>query len=183
MLAVFGLFTQVHGQKKYQQPELPKEELADIVFESVSDVHVRAIDGLAVSSSLEFFSHRAKDLHVYVVPGVHLLTVQVESTQSMGGTGGTFGGVTFSPGYTTIKTETSVIQVDLKMGHRYVIFPWYFNNANKVRFSFSAAPERNEIAKIFDPDNIEKYPWLNNIFYEIYDATDLPDRKLAGTQD
>jgi tetratricopeptide (TPR) repeat protein len=145
-------------REKYKQPDMPKEELADLAFSPSSEVHVTAIDGVEVKAANVL---RELDQHEYLTPGFHSLLVQFSGV-------GPIGGVRFE-----VRSEGSPLLVDLKKGHQYVVVPWYFVDGNPMHFGFDACDARNALFKEF-PYQPGNYPCLSNIYFELYDTTGLP---------
>jgi tetratricopeptide (TPR) repeat protein len=153
---VFALPLQASDrQEKYKQPNLPKEEAADLAFSYSSEVHVKAIDGAEVSAMS--FLHGPVDRHEYLTPGFHTLIVQYMAASST----------------LRVQSEGTPLLVDLKKGHQYVIVPSYFLDGKPVHFGFDSSTARNELFKEF-PYQPSKYPWLDNVYFELYDTTGLP---------
>ena len=166
LFAIFASLAPAADQpQKYKQPDLPKQELAELCPTLVGDTSVKAIDGLAVSGTFWFRAH------VYAVPGTHLLEVQSD------GAGGGF----------SYRTQATTLLVDLKKGHRYAIVAWYFLNGQELPFDFGndVQTARSQASQVFASYNADKYPALQNVHFEIVDATGLPDQKPAppGTPD
>lgn len=142
-------------QEKYKQPDLPKEELADLAFSMSSEVHVKSIDGAEVG--VMSFLRGQVDQHEYLTAGFHTLVVQYMAASST----------------LKVQSEGTPLLVDLKKGRQYVIVPWYFLDGKPVHFGFDSAAERNALFKEF-PYRPSKYPWLDNVYFELYDTTGLP---------
>lgn len=140
---------------KYKRPDLPKEELADIICPYGTSVHVKSIDGAEVRALWS-------DFHEYVTPGFHALAVRYQIT---------YGGSRVT---TEIQSEETLLMVDMKKGHHYVLVPWYFVNGNPVHFDGTVAQDRNAIFAQF-PYPPAKFPWLENVYFDSYDVTGLPE--------
>jgi tetratricopeptide (TPR) repeat protein len=141
--------------EKYKRPDLPKEELADIICPYSSSVHVKSIDGAEVRALWS-------DFHEYVAPGFHTLAVRYEVTYSSGNW------------ITNLQSEETLLMVDMKKGHHYVLIPWYFVNGNPVHFDQTVEEARQAIFKEY-PYSPAKLPWLENVYFDSYDATGLPE--------
>jgi tetratricopeptide (TPR) repeat protein len=168
LLAILAPLAQAADQsRKYKQPDLPKAELAELGPHVFGDTNVRAIDGLTVSQ----FAWLQPRPHVYVAPGTHLLHVQSVGVER---------GWSF-------QTDESTLLVDLKKGHRYVVVPWYFLNDRALPFDFGSPVEdaRLQAARSFPQEHRVGFAWLQDVHFEIVDATGLPDIKPArlGTVD
>ncbi|MBZ5620952.1 MAG: tetratricopeptide repeat protein [Acidobacteriia bacterium] len=153
----------------YKPPDLPPQEVAVVAYDRHSGVEVLEVDGLRFTGSFWARSYSPRGTGVLLAPGIHRLVVQWSyHTESSSGR---------FKSTLDLSGEGAPLVVDVRKGRRYIIVASYFHNGRESVFDGSDAMKamRENAFKALGVQPQTQYPWLSNVFYDIHDATRVPD--------